>query len=328
MPIELPTWVDEIHPHQIRALQDILAAYNSGNNIAVLDAPTGAGKTLIAELVRQSLELRTLYLCTSIQLQTQFAKDFPHAAVIKGRSNYPTADEAQRFPELTAADCVKQRENTPACYSCDPNEVISDNIHCRWCHPVRNCPYEGAKRTAIRSPLVCTNTAYFLHEANYVGNIPLGRQLIVVDEADTLEDVLLSFVEVHISKRRSIELGIAAPDKKTVESSWVEWALYADAHIKSIIKADKFKGDSVAAIRQRKSLVNLSRGIQRLNHPDTGIAQGGWVYTGYDKGDISFKPIAVDHVAHDYLWKHAPLWLLMSATCISFPVLMSTLGYQ
>lgn len=326
MAIELPSWADSIYPHQMRALQDTLAVYQTGSQIAVLDAPTGAGKTLIGELVRQSLNVRSLYLCSSLSLQTQFSKDFPHAAILRGRSNYTTADSPSQFPQLTAADCVKSRESTPACYNCDPNEVALDELHCRWCHPVKLCPYESAKATAMRSSVVCTNTAYFLYEANFVGALPLGRQLIIVDEADMLEDTLLSFVEVTISKRRSIELGIAAPDKKTVESAWVEWALYAEVHLKELAKSGKFNGTTVAAIRQQKSLSNLIRSVQRLNHPTTGIAAGGWVYTGYDKGDISFKPISVSHVAHDYLWKHSKLWLLMSATTISFSTLMDSLG--
>lgn len=326
MPIELPSWADTIRPHQIKALQDILAVYQRGNTIAVLDAPTGSGKTLIGELVRQSLNMRTIYLCSSLSLQTQFAKDFPHAAILRGRSNYPTHDSPSKFPELNAADCIKAKESLPACYDCDPNLVAFDEPHCRWCHPVKDCPYESAKSVAIKSSLMCTNISYFLHEANYVGHTPFGRQLIIVDEADTLEDVLLSFVEVSISRRRSVELGIAAPEKKTVESAWVEWAIYAEAHLKGVAKSEKFTGTTVAAIRQRRSLANLTRSIERLNHPDTGISSGGWVYTGYDKGDISFKPIVVSHLAHDYLWKHAKLWLLMSATTISFPVMMESLG--
>jgi Rad3-related DNA helicase len=326
VPIELPGWADEIRPHQLDALQAVLAQFKAGHNIVVMDAPTGAGKTLIGDLVRQSLGIRTVYLCSSISLQEQFIKDFPHAALVKGRSNYATADSPSRFPELTASDCDKARSDLPSCYACDPDVIEVDAMHCRWCHPVTQCPYEAAKATAIRSDLVCTNTAYFLYEANYVGSIPLARQLIIVDEADLLEDVLLSFVEVSITKRRATELGIEAPEKKTVESAWVEWALYAEDHLKDVRSDGRFLGESVAALRQRKSLDNLIGQIHRLNNPTTGLSSGGWVYTGYDKGDISFKPIEVSHVANNYLWKHSPRWLLMSATTISFPVMMQSLG--
>jgi Rad3-related DNA helicase len=328
MPIELPSWAEEIRPYQMRALQDVLTVYDKGNNIAIIDAPTGAGKTLIGELVRQSLNLRSIYLCSSISLQEQFAKDFPHAAVLKGRSNYPTADSPSSFPTLNAADCVKERSDTPACYSCDPEESTIGSIHCRWCHPVPQCPYEAAKARAIRSDLVCTNTSYFLHEANYVGSLPLGRKLIVIDEADTLEDVLLSFVEVTISKRRALELGISAPEKKTVESAWIEWALYAEVHLKEVQKSGRFSGDTISDIRQRRSLELLISNVQRLTNNESGLRAGGWIYTGYDKGDIAFKPITVEHIAGELLWRHAPLWLLMSATCISFPVMMASLGIR
>lgn len=326
MPIKLPSWATEIRPHQMLALQSVLEQYAKGKTVAVVDAPTGAGKTLIGELVRQSLNVRSLYLCSSLSLQDQFHKDFPEAAILRGRSNYATADTPSKFPDLNAGDCNKARSDLPSCFDCDPEYEDFEVMHCAWCHPVVNCPYEIAKRNAIRSDLVCTNTSYFLHEANFVGNLPLARQLIVVDEADLLEDVLLSFVEVHISKRRATELMIDAPEKKTVESAWVEWAGEAEAHLKDLRQGNRYAGDTVAAIRARRSLDNLIRSIHRLNDANTGLKSGGWVYTGYDKGDISFKPITVDHVAAEYLWKHSPKWLLMSATTISFQVMMQSLG--
>lgn len=310
----------------MRALQDVLQQYANGATVVILDAPTGAGKTLIADLVRQSLNVRSLYICSSISLQEQFVRDFPNAVILKGRTNYATADSPSKFPDLNAGDCNKARADLPACFDCDPEYIDFEVPHCSWCHPVKSCPYEQAKAEAIRADIVCTNTSYFLYEANYVGNLTLARQLIIVDEADLLEDNLLSFVEVHISKRKATELGITAPEKKTVESAWIEWALYAEQHLKDIRAKGTFAGTTVAAIRQRKSLDRLIGNIQRLNKPSTGLSAGGWVYTGYDKGDISFKPIEVSHVASDNLWKHSPKWLLMSATTISFEVMMESLG--
>jgi len=313
MPIQLPLWVEEVFPHQLTAIHEILTTFEQGYQVAVLDAPTGSGKTLIAELIRQSLNYRAIYLCSSIALQEQFIRDFDYAAFLMGRSNYATTDLA-RFPELNAGDCIKSYDDR------------SKKLHCRWCDPVTACPYERAKAHAIRSDLVCTNTAYFLHEANYVGSLPLSRQLIIVDEADLLEQSILSFVEVQIPERRAKDLGIEPPAKKTVESAWVDWAIYAEAHLAEVRKDARFQGTQIPAIRARKSLDNLIRNVGRLNDPISGLRQGGWVYTGYDRGDIAFKPVTVDHIAREYLWKHSPRWLLMSATTISFQVLMQSLG--
>jgi Rad3-related DNA helicase len=313
MPIQLPLWVEEVYPHQLKAITDILDTYESGHSVAVLDAPTGSGKTLIAELVRQSLNARAIYICSSLSLQEQFFRDFPDAAIIRGRANYTTHLYADQYPDINAGDCTKVR--------------LQDELICEWCDPVSFCPYERAKRAAIGSDLMCANIQYFLHEANYVKSIPIGRQLIIVDEADLLEEALLHFVEVHISEHKAKQLDIAPPEKKTVESAWIEWAVYAESHLKDIYQRDsRFHGNTPTAIRQRKSLENLIRNVGRLNDNSTGLRAGGWVYTGYDRGDIAFKPITVDHIARDYLWRHCSRWLLMSATTISFRVLMESLG--
>jgi Rad3-related DNA helicase len=317
---QLPPWADSIRPHQQQALAGALQEFANGSQIVMLDAPTGSGKTLIGELVRQSLDARALYLCSSIALQTQFHRDFPNSVLLKGRTNYPTYDTPDQYPALNAGDCTKRRESLPACTLC--TEETEDAMHCRWCHPVTSCPYEEAKFAAIRSPLVCTNTQYFLYEANYVGNLPLNRQLIIVDEADTLEDVIMSFVEVTITSRNATEYGISPPDRKTVESSWIEWALEAEDKLRAI----RISGQDINSIRARQSLSRLLGNVKRLNDPLRGLSSGGWVYTGYDRGDIAFKPVTIDSLTFDYLFRHSPRWLLMSATTISFDVFAQSLG--
>ena len=324
MTFTLPSWAVEVRPLQTSAVQEVIGSFNTGVSIVLLDAPTGTGKTLIADLVRQQISKRSLYVCSSISLQSQFLKDFPQAALLKGRANYPTYDSPHIFPELTAADCTKS--HGASCSNCEGPQD-EDTQHCQWCHPVTSCPYESAKATAIRSPLVCTNTSYFLYESNYVGTLPLTRDLIVVDEADTLEEQLLSFIQIHISAKRAEQLNISPPDKRTVESSWIEWALTAEERIKKELDACPTYTSNLQQQRQTKYIANLHADLRRLNNTVTGLPSGGWVYTGYDRGDIEFKPIDVSRFAHEYLWRHSPRWLLMSATIISFPVLMQSLGF-
>lgn len=322
----VPTWVESLREQQVYAIQNILEQFHAGSNIVMLDAPTGSGKTLIGEMVRRNLGCRGLYLCTSISLQQQFCKDFPEAALLKGRSNYATADDPGKFPNLHAGDCVKERTGFfPACYACNPTDTPpSNNLHCRWCHPVTACPYEEAKFDAIRSDLVCTNTSYFLHEANYVGSLPRARKLIVIDEADTLEDALMGFVGVTITPQRAKELNIGPPAKKTVESSWVEWAKSSLETVSGI----RVTGNTVRDIRRRNYVAGLKANLTRLCDADSGIQSGGWVYTGYAEGNIQFKPVQVSDIARDFLWRHCSRFLLMSATTISFDAMAENLGFQ
>lgn len=324
----LPPWAKSIRPHQLQAIQSILSAYKSGADLVFLDAPTGSGKTLIGELVRQSLTARGLYLCSSLNLQHQFARDFSDAAILYGRSNYPTYDKSATFPDITSADCTKEKTSIPACYNCDPEFHDETFNHCNWCHPVQSCPYEQAKALAIRSPLCCTNSYYFLYEANYVGSITLGRKLIIIDEADTIEDILLSFVSIQISSHQAKEYSLEPPARKTVESAWVEWARSAESTVAKYIAGRRCNGNSIEAVRRRIRAKRLLSNIKRLNDQDTGLEAGGWVYTGYDKGDIAFKPVQVNHLAGDFLWRHCKKWLLMSATLISYKQMADSLGIE
>lgn len=292
----------------------------------MLDAPTGSGKTLIGEMVRQSLDVRGLYLCDSLNLQHQFQRDFPAAAILYGRSNYPTFDSPSAYPELSAGDCDKRRTTLPACSECTETTSLTTGLHCRWCHPVTSCPYEQAKATAIRSELCCTNSSYFLHEANYVGNIGIGRGLIVVDEADTLEEVVSGFVTVNVSERQQKLYGLSYPDKKTVSSAWVQWALDAQQRVSTFRQSSACRGDNIENIRNRIRTDRLYQNIRRLNDPLTGLAAGGWIYTGYDRGEIRFAPIEVSGLCKESLWRHGKRWLLMSASLISFQAVADNLG--
>lgn len=316
--MKLPAHIVAVRENQQHATDEILQAFYS-SSVVMLDAPTGSGKTLIGEMVRQSLldakgqpGVRGLYLCSTLDLQTQFSRDFPDAAILRGRSNYKTMTE---FPaDLTAADCVKRK-------------TVRDNkvkMVCQWCDPVHACPYERAKAEAIRAVLACSNLTYFLYESNFVGNLALNRGLIVIDEADLIEDALLNFVTVHVSPHQQEEYGLVPPEKKTVESAWVDWAADAQGTVESLLaRAD---GRNLRDIRKRKALERLLGDIKRLNNEDTGLASGNWVYTGYDRGAIEFKPVRVHELAQDFLWRHGPRFLLMSATTISFQAMAESLG--
>jgi Rad3-related DNA helicase len=348
--MKLPSWAPELRETQRLAADYVLHQFNTGTNVVMLDAPTGTGKTLIADVVRQELNTRAIYLCSTLALQDQFARDFPDAAILRGRSNYATADNANKFPILSAADCTKRRIThikckPPPCENChravcsckqfmgEEAECMMEERkfqHCRWCHPVFECPYEIAKFNAINSDFVCTNLAYFLTEANYIGLLPVDRGLIVVDEADLLEDQLLGFVTLSISERQQRDYGIQVPEKKTVAASWLEWAQLTALHTEQLVAAYATRpGESdIKLLRREREIKQLHADIMLLLDEEDGIANDNWIYTSYDRGMIEFKPIRVDKLAHTRFWRHGSRFLLMSATMISFDAMAESLGLR
>jgi len=321
----LPAWIKYLRQGQVDALEQVLELYEEGKKVVFLDAPTGAGKTLIGEMVRRKVSPgRTIYTCSTLTLQDQFLEDFDYADVIKGRANYPTMNQPNRFPTINASQCTRTGGNKSACELCDE---------------IGLCPYESAKATALKSKLAVANIAYLLTMANYQNKFT-DQPLIIIDEADVLEQQLLGFITVSISKRNMVRYGIKPPEKKTVMSSWVEW-IRNEAHPKLVARIEEIK-DTPGYSRDKKledergKLQQLVSRLKTLGGWDYDLRTWldeehgleGWVYMDYEKGDATFKPITVADYAQDILWRHAKKWLLMSATIISAQQMAEDLGLE
>lgn len=294
----LPEWVKGWRPAQVDAIKKIIAAFDEVD-VVVLDAPTGTGKTLIAESVRRLMNVDALYVCNSKHLQDQFAEDYNYANVLKGRSNYTPTSAAGEWELATCADCSRDK--------------------CTLCADIASCPYTLAKERALTSPLAVVNTAYALREWSGQYSSFSGRGLVIMDEADTLEKELMNYVQVEITAGRCRKYGLREPDKVTVASSWGEWFDYAIKRLGG--KRDQLHGDSLQSTRERSYLTRLLANLRRIA-PDI---EDGWVYTGKN-GAVSFKPVRVDAVGRGALWKHGRKFLLMSATIVSAGSLMESLG--
>lgn len=348
-PVWLPEQFQEYRPHQIDAVNEALDLYASGVDVVMLDAPTGAGKTLIGETVRLlHPNEKALYVCTTKGLQDQFLEDFNHAQLIKGRANYPTFDNPEAFGVgLDASMCIlsNQTDPPPACANCyrtgEPDiqyeasaGIANTNIqwrHCDFCHPWQACPYREAKKAALDAPLAVANTAYFLNEANNVGGF--SRQpLLIIDEADTLESLLMSFMSVSVSRARLKRIGIKQPEKKTIAMSWLPWANDA---------VDALTETSKTLTRQiyttgGQSMYKLVQERDRINKLKSGVKRFGdelfedpenWIYDG-SSGGVEFRPVEVDRFGESVLWSHAKNFMLMSATLISPASVMDFLGFH
>ena len=316
---DLPEWVTEFRPHQIDAISEIIAAFDRVDMV-VLAAPTGSGKTLIGETIGRMMDKSRLYVCSGRGLQDQFVGDFPYAKLLKGRANYPTIFKAKSFhPDdpmghIDASDCTWSLSKS-----------------CELCPSKYSCPYEIAKTDALHASLAVLNTSYLLTEANGPGRFS-DQQFVIADEADTLEASLMGHVSVEIGERRLERFGWSPPARVTVEDSWREWldSAIADCRVRAARFPDVFADVRVA--REARYIIGL---LDKLVAVRAGLPSGNWVYTGrgsrddaYDGRGVSFRPARVDHIGHQYLWRHSQKWLLMSATIISAQEMMDSLGWN
>lgn len=358
----LPGQFATFRDHQLPAVQDILEAYGQGKSVVFLDAPTGSGKTLIAEVVRRLSTgqpgQQTLYVCNNKSLQDQFAGDFPYAKVLKGRKNYPTLDRPELFPEVSAGDCSMTKiTQLPGCSACPNSRGIDDGggswggmqavedleievSHCDECHgtyypevPLHQvCEYLIARNTAQHAPLAVLNTAYLLAAANGV-DMFTGRDLVICDEADQLEGELMRHVEVIIGRHLRDRLNISLPSQVTEMESWTNW-LRTDVIIKVKHEITRLSSRDRKQRRRKKGLGELLAKIKVI----LPKLDDDWIVDGYEdarrrrgsqqRQTVRFRPVHVRDHAREWLWDHGQKWLLMSATIISPAQMAEDLGLR
>jgi len=315
----LPTWVEKLHDHQWDAVERCMEMYRAGVRVVWLDAPTGSGKTLIGEAVRrmmikQGMIHNGLYVCSDKSLQDQFLRDFDYASVLKGRSNYPTLNGSAN---VDCSDCTNKRGSSP-------------DATCGWCDDVAECPYTVAKVAAIRNPLAVLNTAYLLAEGNTMnGGKFSDRGLAIMDECDTLENVLMGYVQFTVSDRMARDLHVVAPKKGSHHPTIVKWI---DGELREAVdsKLRKLSGErslfgDLKHSREVKKLQRLKAGINNIIAM-AGESNDNWVRDNDDP--MTLKPVKVDAYGDDLVWSHADKWLCMSATIISPEQMVDALGVQ
>ena len=319
-----PDWVQTFRRAQWDAIEAVMGCYDAGAQVVMLQAPVGTGKTLSAEGVRRLIGGDGLYVCSTKTLQDQAARDFPYARVLKGRSNYPTLSGGVKEDGWGRAVALPASGGDGAVTAADCT-ASGGKRECRWCSPISQCPYRLARARAQTSRFAILNTSYFLTDANKGGRLFTGRDLAILDEADLLEGELLGQAEVKITKRRMERLRMAPPPKKTVADSWPPWVLNeAIPRVRErLLQVPPIDVGTVPQIKERKGLEELDEALVELA---AGLPLGGWVYDGYNYGDVVFRPIKVDAWGRRMLWPHAKRFLLMSGSIISADEMAGSLG--
>lgn len=291
---DLPSKFTEFRPSQ---LELAAKAASSQKYAFLLDAPTGTGKSLIAATTQRIHDKGVVYLCTTKQLQDQILADFPYAKTLKGRSNYPCARYPKLFPQISAEECTHD-EASP-------------------CDLMSQCMYKRAKAEALSAPLAVLNSAYFLSEANYVGGFS-KHGFLVIDEFDTIENQLMSFIEFRIYKRQLDRYHIPSPKFKTKAESWRDWAKETLssltpklAALEGAAQSSDWGGIDFHVLKEAK---RLGKVVAKLKYFIKEV-DDTWVYY-HGEDEWSFKPTWVSKYANQYLWDHTDKVLGMSATIL------------
>ncbi len=132
------------------------------------------------------------------------------------------------------------------------------------------------------------------------------------------------------------------PEKKTVEESWVKWceeeAIPAVqtriAEMGTVIGMRGGVGGAGGGVpgeaskKERRDVEWLGNMLAKLVILQDQLADGNAVYDGYARDEIRFKPVRVDKLAGDMVWRHGSKWLCMSASFIDANEFVESLGVE
>jgi len=285
---------DSWRPGQWETIQQIEQAQEP---VIIIEAPTGSGKSEIAlGTARHSLD-RTMTLTHTKSLQDQYMSEGGDLIVkMMGRANYPCVNRIGDAEERELAELLGE-------------------IEC-GCTSRDDCPYQQAKKRAMERPLVSLNYAYWLPEASYVGGFK-GADYLFADEGHLLDNVLVDFASLSISKRMSAmieKLGVNMPRDLDNIQRWIEYGVKAREKA-----ADAVSETSGHAQEVWKKRVKFLTKIAQL---DPGHER--WIVEE-DGGGMSIGPVWAPSIQQTILTKTKKL-VIMSATILDHKFFAQLMG--
>ena len=293
---------------QIETMKETIKAFESGVDNVIIESPCGSGKSAMAICLGRIY--RPAFLLTSQKiLQEQYIKDYVAGDMmcVKGRGNY---------------DCYKYTDQR--CDTCDAGVVK--------CSYIGLCEYNIAKSNAAVADIALMNYSYFLHATTH-GETFSKRNIIIYDEAHTIDSELMSFVLLKLSNElfKYFGLTIKIPVYETIDE-YLEWLklikLTLDSLLIKISSHYENTFDSVKKYNLRKDMKTLTDIISKMSNI---IANTGseWVFNisgEYENKEIEFKPIFISSFSNQYLFSYSNKNLFMSATILSGRNFCSNIG--
>ncbi len=322
----------EPRPEQEIAINFILDAYASGYKYVCADLATGIGKSAIGVTVARFLQRESYILTTQKILQDQYDSDFGVKSnkkllrTIKSSSNYQCSFK-----------CAQSCGDVKRVLKSLGNEIQGTDFYNNCTY---NCVFSSEKKKFVDSSLGVTNFAYFLAETMYAGQLGV-RNLLIIDEAHNIEQVLSSFIEIQFSEKFAKEqLNITSFPNKSSQEKAFEWVKtkYVPAIQKQIEITSKLIIENYRNKISDKVLDNLAKKhsmldkhMCKINRFIKSYEEDNWVFSieptpKIKSKKLEFKPVDISKLAQEELFCYGTNVLMMSATLINKDAFCRSVG--
>jgi ATP-dependent DNA helicase DinG len=282
----------EVRDAQRSALKIIAQAYDEGTRFVIIEAPTGSGKSGIAIAVTDTLNG---YVLTPQKMLTrQYVAAFSHVRELRGRANYK---------------CTEHPTN------CEQGGEIQSELSFTACN---NCPYQRDKKRFTEAQSSVTSFAYLLSERSFVGELS-QRPALVLDEAHNTEELILSQIDFHVTKKRAGYLGVVIPHDIAggQAAQWIK---------NDLLGAVMSYSDNQRHNGNRKALKMATDLIRRIEFFLKRDDFKDWLLWTDNEG-FHAKPLNAARYAEPLLFSAASqMVVILSATILNFDVFRRGLG--
>lgn len=339
---------------QITAIDQIAKAFSAGKKYAVLEMPTGGGKSFIcysfADLLRENG--RTHFLTIQKQLQRQYAADFPapKIEVLMGRANYScTHSAATKDMDAAHGVCTQKKKGILIdCVDVDasgwtdfdedgrPRGILRAAGQLELPPCAHLCPYWKKLQECSDAGVTLFNFSSFLFQTR-IGRFG-KRALMIIDEGHNVESELMKFVTLELNEWALSLVNVKITRTITSKDQFIEWLRETDL-LRLVQEATKSAQDSEEndpegfGKEEADALRELEMKIENFM---AYLEKTQWVLEtvayqdkrGDDRRKIVARPLYAKDFAEDLLFRYADRVLFMSATILDAQVWAANLGIK
>ena len=304
---------------QKQALSDVRAAFAAGNDVVLVRAPTGSGKSLIARAVMGAARevadaapreaTGAYYTTPQVSQLDDVATDdlLEEFNVIRGKSNYDCVLPGEHDTPVDRAPCVRER-----------------GFDCTIKH---RCPYFSDRAIASTNRFAAMTLAYFMQTAG--SETFRKRDVVVIDEAHGLAEWAEMYATIELTPDRvPVWDDVGVPDVER-DASAEEDALDRTARFAATLRdvAKRAKDELVGrpeltreevARRDRlgELISELGWFLEDYRDPDSPTT---WVVDQPDGegGAVTIKPLDPARYLRHTVWDRGNRFALLSATILS-----------
>ena len=300
---------------QEQALSDIRDAFAAGNDVVLVRAPTGSGKSLLARSIAGAAattdevapaEATDAYYTTPQVSQLDDVAEDPlldDLNVIRGKSNYTCILNGETDTPVDRAPCVRQ-----AGFDCSVRH---------------RCPYFSDRAIASNRRIAAMTLAYFMQTAG--SDVFRKRDAVVIDEAHGLAEWAEMYATVDLNPRTVPvwdDVGIpdvtaaGDPVERTVRFAETLAGVCERAKDELLRKPELTPEEAARRDRLQELRSELTWFVDDYRNPESPTT---WVVDQPDGegSPVTIKPLDPARYLHHTVWERGNKFALLSATILN-----------